>query len=459
LATPSSVASSRSSSQGGGRRKSPRPPDAFAELAILTDKPRRALDAYTDAAAVAARLGPEHCGAACPMVRDTLRDKTKSTLEIVSTGDWVLPPADTLPYATRSLTDEERASVVRRPWVVAVRIRGRATSDQVVARTGFATAALVAQELGALVYDEEVRRIESAAQFATRAIVTPPGAPAFRTDHVAVQLYTQEDGTARLLTLGMRRFGAPDLEIKGASMHAGRKLAAVLNALCAKLAAGEDDLPMTVTVEDMVRARADADPASTRGRDSDARAPGAPPSRPAVLDFVAPNPPHTAGDPDNEIVSVVPAGTDSPRDPLRAFDAIVEGLFGKIDVVIVDEANDPRLADVAKRARARLASALSRWKKEQALGTTMMVKLPFAYEPPEGADAARAYEWMWVRVTSFDERSISGTLANSPAYVPELAMGSSVRGKRSEVADVLFRLADGGLEGGESIRILEARAR
>jgi uncharacterized protein YegJ (DUF2314 family) len=411
---------------------------------VLTDKPRADLDRYTDANEVAKLLAPKHCGEACPLVRDYLRDETKSTLEIVSAGDWVLPPPDTLPYATRALTEAERETVYKRPWIVAVRIRGPATRDQLPARTGFAAAAAIAEDLGALVYDEEVRRIETARDFAARAIVAPPGAPAFRTDHVAVQLYTQDDGTARLLTLGMRRFGAPDLELRGASMHAGRRLALVVNALCAKLARGESDLPMTVTASDVASVRAPGD----RG--------GAPASpKPAVVDLVTPDPPHTAGDPDNEIVSVIPAGGRSKA----AFDAMVEGLFGKMDVVVVDEAKDPALIEIAKSARAKLPAALARWKKEESAGTMLMVKLPFAYEAPEGSDAGRAFEWMWVQVTGFDDASISGKLANAPAYVAELSMGSSVRGRRSEVADLLFRHPDGGIEGGESIHVLEARAK
>jgi hypothetical protein len=421
------------------RRRIARPPDAFAELGVLTDKPRAEIERWTAPSEVAKVLGPAHCGDACARVREVLADAKRTTLEVVSSGDWVLPPEDTLAFATPSLTDAERATVHRRPWVVAVRVRGAATPDHEVARTGFAATAAIAQQLGALVYDEEVRRIETAAQFTARAITAPLGAPAFRVDHVALQLYTQDDGSARLLTLGMRRFGAPDLELRGASMHAARRLAALVNALAARVAAGESDLPFPVAPQALGRAPgASADAGAT-----------------ARVDVIVP--PHTAGDPDNEIASLVPEARGP--DLRRSFDALAETLYGPLDRV-VDEARDPRLAEIARRARAKLPQVLARWKRDEKLGTQLLVKLPFPYEAPEGTaarDAGPPLEWMWIRVTSFDESSVAGQLANAPAYATGLAMGSSVRGKRADVADWLVKLPDGGVEGGESVRVLEGR--
>jgi uncharacterized protein YegJ (DUF2314 family) len=64
---------------------------------------------------------------------------------------------------------------------------------------------------------------------------------------------------------------------------------------------------------------------------------------------------------------------------------------------------------------------------------------------------------MWVDVRSVEEATISGTLANSPAFATDLTGGSPVKGRRKELADWLMKLPDGGTEGGESISILERR--
>src|SRR5262249_33225818 len=135
--------------------------------------------------------------------------------------------------------------------------------------------------------------------------------------------------------------------------------------------------------------------------------------RSVAFDLVAA--PHTAGDPDNALLSLVP-----PEGASRAgFERALEDLLGKLDVV-VDEGSDAALLDIAKRARARLPDALARWRNEERGGTRMMVKLPFPFEPPERSDAAKApqtanMEWMWVQVTGFDETFVRGTLANSPS--------------------------------------------
>jgi uncharacterized protein YegJ (DUF2314 family) len=421
------------------RERFPRPIEAFAELAVLSERPFDEVAKLATAEGVAAMLGPKHCGEACDAVRAFVRNADRTTIEVRQPSQWGLPPPDRLPFATRSLGDAERARIAKRQSVVVVRAHGPGDVNQLAARTGFGAAAALADKLDGFVYDEEVRRIENAAQAAAHAIASPLGAPAFRTEHIAVQIYTQPDGSARALTLGMRRFGAPDLEARGAAMHAGKALGLLLDAAAAKIAGGASETPLAIGEQDLARVR----PA------------GGKPATGAV-DFELVTPPHTAGDPDNPMLSLLPPGGQTRE----AFDRALETLFGKLDVV-VDEANDPALVEAAKRAREKLPGALARWKREEKSGTEMMVKLPFAFEPPErdGGPRGPNLEWMWVQVTGFDESSITGTLANTPAYATNLKLGSSVKGKRSDVADWMIRSSDGGLEGGESVRILEARTR
>jgi uncharacterized protein YegJ (DUF2314 family) len=64
---------------------------------------------------------------------------------------------------------------------------------------------------------------------------------------------------------------------------------------------------------------------------------------------------------------------------------------------------------------------------------------------------------MWVEVKGVDGSTIAGTLANSPALIPDLKQGAPVRGQRKDLEDWLLKLPDGGSEGGETIKILEKR--
>src|SRR5262249_6422430 len=150
-----------------------------------------------------------------------------------------------LAYVAKDLAPAEREAIPGLAWAVVVTAHGPALPDQIPARAAFGATASLAEKLHGVVYDEVLRRIESPHAFAAHAITSPLGAGGeLREDRIVIQLYQQDDGTARVLTLGMRRFGAADLEIEGASMNAGAALGRALNALAPRLANGERDAPL-----------------------------------------------------------------------------------------------------------------------------------------------------------------------------------------------------------------------
>jgi uncharacterized protein YegJ (DUF2314 family) len=272
------------------------------------------------------------------------------------------------------------------------------------------------------VYDETEHRIEDAATFASHAITEALGESVWRDDRIAVQLYEQPDGTARLLTLGMRRFGAPDLEIEGAPMNAGRPLGALLDLVAAKLVDGVNTAPLALEGH----ATPDVDLVSA---------------------------PHHEGDPEGLVLRVVPVGGD--------YDALVARVLGKVDSVTQSD-DSPALAAIATRARAALPGAIDRWSRARDAGATLLVKLPFGVTAPDGTvHDGGALEWMWVNVTHVDADAgaVSGTLANTPVYVAQLRDGSRVTGRQGDVADYVLDVGGNGRgakEGGESIRALQA---
>jgi uncharacterized protein YegJ (DUF2314 family) len=414
-----------------------RPRDAVAEFGVLTERPQDVLLKLTAREGLAALLEPRHCGspASCDAVRALIRDGVGVEVRIVAAEDWGIPAEALLPVVAKALTAAERVTVHKRPTVVVVRVGGPFSPKQLVARAGFALTASIAGRLEGLVYDETLRRIETASQFAEHAIVAPIGDPAFREDRIVIQFYQEEDGTARLISLGMRRFGAPDLEVRGAQVGAGRSLGNAMNAVAYRLAAGETLAPLMVTLDDVVRAT---------GKSSAELHPGKAGPATELVDLVVP--PHQEGDPDNAIVRLVPPGGATPS----GYDDLVRGLFGVAEQ-LVDQNDDAALIAASERAARSFPAAVSRWKAMGSPRSTLLVKLPFAI-PNDGG-----LEWMWVNVMSVQDTTISGSLANSPAYITDLKGGAPVRGKRKDLSDWLIKLPDGGTEGGETIRVLEGR--
>lgn len=413
-------------------------PGALSELAVLTDKPAPEIAKIANRESIAKLLDTRHCGATCDALRKVITSHEQFEIEVMKAADYILPAKDSYEAIGAGLTPAERASITQRPSVVVIRTRGAATIDQLPARTSFAATAAVAEQLSGLVYDEIVRRIESLSQFQERVITTPLGQNVFAPQHISVQLYRQDDGTARLLTLGMARFGSPDFTMRGSSMELGPKLANVMNVAASRAAGVRAELPLVVTLADVARV-------SSRSLEEHALDPKA--ATPVRLEATGAE--RAAGDPENEMLELVPEGGATRE----AWARVATELFGESPKVVF-ASFDKELESIAVRARKKLPAVVRRF---QAGEGALFVKGPFPIPAASRVDGGAADEWMWVEVSTCDASSCSGLLSNTPGYATNLAAGKPVRVSRARTADWLFRLRDGGTEGGESIRVLQQR--
>jgi uncharacterized protein YegJ (DUF2314 family) len=430
------------SDHGGGKTTGTleRLAEATAELAVLTDRPEVEVAAVASAEAIAKRLDTRHCGATCDALRTVMADHDHFEVEMMKSEDYILPPKDSYETMAPGLTPAERASIPGRASVVVIRTRGSSTIDQLPARLAFAATSAVAEALSGLVYDEVVRRIETPEQLAQRVITVPLGQNVFTPRHISVQLYRQEDGTARLLTLGMVRFGSPDFTMRGSSMEAGPSLANVMNAAASWAASARTELPVVVTLADV--ARVSGHPPEDLARDPKA-------ARPVRLDALDTE--RTEGDPENEMLELVPHGGATRA----AWDGVVTELFGELPKVVF-AAFDKELDAIAVRARKDLPAAVKRFEAGEG---TLYVKGPFPIPEASRIDGGGKDEWMWIEVSSCNPKGCSGVLSNTPGYATNLAAGKSVSVAREKTADWLMRMKDGGTAGGESIKALQKRAR
>jgi uncharacterized protein YegJ (DUF2314 family) len=415
-------------------------PEATCELAVLTDRPEAEIAQIANTAAVARLLEIRHCGASCDAVKRVLDGHERFEIEVMKAEDYILPPKDSFATIAPGLTPAERASISLRPSAIVVRARGASTVDQLPARAAFAVTAALAEALSGLVYDEVVRRIETSALFAEHVITAPLGQNVFLPKHIAIQLYRQDDGTARLLTLGMLRFGSPDFTLRGAPMELGSSLASVVNVVASQAAAGKTDLPVVVTLAELARIGGHSAAELSRSPES---------ARSVALDTADAE--RTEGDPDNEMLELIPEGGATRE----AWTSAAAALFGETPKVVFTGV-DKELDGIAARARRELPAARRRFEAGEG---ALYVKGPFAIPAESRADGGPAEEWMWIEVTSCDAKSCAGLLSNTPGYVTNLASGSEVKVEQARAADWLLRARDGGTTGGESITALRKRAR
>ncbi len=388
------------------------------EVGVLSDRTREALEALLDRTALAAAITPRLCGdeAPCEAVKATLQDERATTLQVVDSSAWSLERMD-VDTVARNLTTHERSIVKTLPRVVVVHVNTATSPKELALRTATATAALVADKIGGLVWDQLLNRVENAHDFAAHAVTTPFDAPTFRRDRIEMLYEPKEEGIVRLLTSGLSRWGLADVEAPTVPTAATERVSDIVLGVAAALANGVTAAsPVTVSRDDLGRAR---------GKDYPGDA-GLPPSAPIDVDVVSVHP--ETGDPNDFMVRVEPAAGEGPI----AYLDLAGRFFGPL--LAAAPAADV-MAERREKAQARLTSALAKWTAGRAAGAKLLVLLPFGIPGDAGTES------MWIEVTRADARNVTGKVLDDPLGATDVHKGDEVTRARADVEDMDLRAA------------------
>jgi uncharacterized protein YegJ (DUF2314 family) len=396
-----------------------RPAAASIAFGVFTEKSKKELAGLLDRKAVGAQLGPKHCGdpAACDAVRKLLLDEEQVRIDVAERRLWTMPTD--IDKVALGLTREEKQSVEKGEWVYVIQVRGPSQQDHVHARLGFAITAFIAEKLKGIVHDQVCERMERPADFAKRAITSPLGQSAFSRNRIEFQYTPKPDGTVRLVSVGMSRFGAPDLVVESATMRVAEKLSDVLVAVAHKLERGESMSPIRVTLDDMETARG-----APFGDDAGATQPPFP-----VMIGLEPVR-AKAGDPSAFMARVVPEEGATPE----GYRDLAEAFFGTLED---EEPSDEEIAQLRAKTQAKLPEVLAQYKKSK---QRLLVHAPFELKGNTGSGAA---EFLWMEVEGFDDKTVSGVLVDEPRYVLSKKKGDRVTRPRDQIVDFMLDTPDG----------------
>jgi hypothetical protein len=394
-----------------------------AELGVLTDLPEAALKEIVDRSALAGLLLAKVCGSdeACAAVRAALADEQTTRVQIVARSDWDLDRID-LDAAAAGLAPAARRSLSSRARIVSIRV-ATATSTSgarhLAVRAAYAMAGALASKIDGLVYDPVLGRIESAADFATHAVTEPLDASTFRRDRVQLLYQPRAAGVVRILTAGLSRWGAPDVEAAAVPTAASPRVAEIVLGVAEVVARGVAAGPVEISRGDIERARGAPYPGDA----------GLPDDRKVAieLDPVHPEP----GDPNDFIARISPAGGEGPMGYLD----LAEHFFGP---ALAASPGDDVVRTRSARAQRALAPALARWTAGRARGTRLLARLPFTIPGDAGVES------MWIDVTAYDVRTITGKLVDEPLAATDVARGDSITRPRADVEDVEERRGSDG---------------
>jgi uncharacterized protein YegJ (DUF2314 family) len=311
-------------------------------------------------------------------------------------------------------------------------------------RNADALAHELATKQAGFVWDEITRELYTPQRWKEKRIDGWQGDLPDVQNHIVIHYYETDGGRHRAITLGMVKFGLPDLVFDDAPLREEREAGTLIDVVAQALVEGASvehgELAVDLDALKHPAARARVGKAKAKGQDA---------KRKVRVQLVPVE--REEGDPENRLVALrfptYPGATDAERQA-----AALDSIFGSVpDSTVMESSDDPELAAVKKKVQARLPALATAFAKGLPLGQRISVKAPF-----DTKDGKR--EWMWVSVSEWKGNVIGGSLDNAPEIVMTLRLGSKVQVKQADVADYVLFDGKGELkEGGGSIEVLKKR--
>lgn len=295
----------------------------------------------------------------------------------------------------------------------------------------------LARNTGGLIWDETTREVFAPDAWDERRVGKWTEEVPDVSQFTVVHAY-RSDESVRAITLGMEKFGLPDVVIDGFSWSLSRNMGHVINLFAQAMAEGASpDIP------------GDFDLDFNGIRHPGVREPQVENLKPggtgvALLSLQEGR--WEEGDPLNRLIEITFNRGTGPDASSRQVQVLAQA-FGLEDSLTRVE-HDEAVEEASRRAREKLPDLREDFNSGLAPGELMMIKAPFA--TPEGER-----EWMWVEVTSWKGDSITGLLANEPFNIPTLTAGQVVEVPEADVFDYIRQHADGTVEGNETGKLFE----
>jgi len=300
----------------------------------------------------------------------------------------------------------------------------------------------LARQTGGILWDEATREAFVPEAWEThRLAIWDTDVPDI-SNHTVMHAYRKEEaGFVRAITLGMAKFGLPDIVIEDFSWSKNRSIGHLINLFGQAIAEGasitkpgEFDLDIRAIRNHRVR-----DPQISSLR-SNATAK-------ALLSLRKGR--WEEGDPQNRLVEIT-FDRYVHGDLHARQEALLSAMFGWEDRVKGVNHHDEQLRAVSEEARQKLPALREHFNATMKPGEYIMVKVPFPV--PSGGN-----EYMWVEVSSWNGDEIDGLLRNEPVNIPTLHGGQRIKVSEAKVFDFLHSLPDGTQEGNETGKLIEAQ--
>ncbi|BBX59197.1 hypothetical protein TM48_03441 [Mycobacterium shottsii] len=277
----------------------------------------------------------------------------------------------------------------------------------------------LAAATGGLIWDAETRQIFTPAAWQEIRVDRWTRPTPDVDDHTIIHAY-EINGQMRVVTLGMAKFGLPDVVVNQVPRSVCSNVGQLVSAFCQAIA----DRPLVERPGEF-----DLDYRRLR--------PNATGAAPLTVRMGE----HHDGDPVNRLLEITFDRGPGQDAPARRH-AILCAAFDS-GASIVPATHNDALAAASRSARAKLPALRAAFNEGLPPGEFMQVKAHF-----EGPDGTR--EYMWVDVVTWNGDEITGPLANKPFNIAGLHPGQVVVVAQSTVFDYKHKRSDGTIDGNET---------
>ena len=261
------------------------------------------------------------------------------------------------------------------------------------------------------------------------------------TSHITTHQYSNGE-LERAVTLGMDKFGLPDIVVEGFPRHWTNSVGALIE-LIAQLGVERGHIPLSGTMSLRINDVLDS---SIRVSLIKSLKPGASGTATVTLRQAVPD----EGDPLNALVSVV--FDEKQGETLENQWRLLRSLFGStVESVQPVASDDAELMAAKARVREKLPELAHRFRQGLPLDGRLLLKARFKTDTDD-------IENMWFEVRKWEAGRITGTLLNEPFYISALNLGSTVTINEDAVIDYIYSQLGQPDEGNEMGAILDRRS-
>jgi uncharacterized protein YegJ (DUF2314 family) len=297
-----------------------------------------------------------------------------------------------------------------------------------------------ARGVGGIIWDEETREAFAPDAWEARRALPEDEDVVNLLHQTVLNLDEGSDGLLRVVSLGMRKFGLPDIALDNLPRTQARQGARVVNTVALALAAGTplDEQGRFILRRDIIQ------PPSARKAVSDVVHTNA--NAEVVIELRAGR--RQSGDPDNRLLEVSLAPYFGSDETARLAALLFAMFGGETDVRAAPDT--PEYLAAVQRARARLPEWRKRFLAGLRPGDILCVKKEF--KTPGGQ-----VERMWIEVIEWnDDGMITGVLQNEPVQATDFQEGQQLTLSDTDILDVIHIHPDGTFEGNETGLIKQA---